>query len=60
MYSRIGNAEEWVKMDDIIRFSEQYNEFWWLKYYFMSVNILYNERKTMLYERQNYAFFGEK
>ena len=26
----------------------------------MSVNILYNERKTMLYERQNNAFFGEK
>lgn len=29
-------------------------------YHFMSVNIPFNERKTMLYERQNNAYFGEK
>ena len=26
----------------------------------MSVNIPFNERKTMLYERQNNAYFGKK
>lgn len=26
----------------------------------MSVNISFNERKTILYEPQNNAFFGEK
>lgn len=58
LQNRVGIAEKWVKMLQIIHLSEKYNELRRIKYYFTTINICFRSGKTIRYARQKTCFFA--